>query len=474
MISIRAGLSGVTPIGDHLFVGGDGIDNGDFALVTDEVLGIQLGLRAGERFLSDALPNDGVDTYRAEPGPSIPGPSDPPGSVRASWNYYMHVDLGANLASLVPSGDVNSPGPLSGTGIVDSVLLSVDFDPGAGVVDFVVVDVYDQATSLGGAIDPLLIQDSQNLAFDFWGLLGAPAFNPDAEGEYTIRLTALSGLAVVAETEIQVVVGDPVDNLVSFGVQAGEPTVETIGGTPVEPTDVISLALEASIFDRLPAFEDLDALHFLDNGHLLFSTTTAVTLKGETFGGDDVIEFDGANYSLFFDGDLIVAVSRNIDAVSMLPNGNLLLSTQTSGEIYGFSFLNGDVVEVDLVGETAGLYMGLDEATLFTGANQDIDALHFDPVTGDLLVSVATGGSGTIGGLAYAAAEADVFELDLSAGVDAGLFLDGSGLYDGATRQLDAFYVPEPGGWVPLGMGAAFLGFVRRSLQSRLRRCHPA
>jgi hypothetical protein len=138
----QLGLAGVTPAADHLFIGGDGIGNGGFTLQTDTVAGVQLGLRAADRFLNDFLPNDGAGTYFAEPGTSPVGPPDPPGSVRASWNYYMHVDLGANLASLVPSGDVEPPAPLTGNGSVDSVLLSVDFDPGITATDFVTIDVY--------------------------------------------------------------------------------------------------------------------------------------------------------------------------------------------------------------------------------------------------------------------------------------------------------------------------------------------
>jgi hypothetical protein len=164
----------VTPANDHVFIGGDGIGNGGFTLQTDADAGVQLGLRAADRFVNDFLRNNGAGTYFATRGASPAGPSDPPGSVRASWNYYMHVDLGANIGALIPSGDVFAPGPLSAQGVVDSVLLDVDFDPAVVGTSFVTVDAYAQAIALAGATAPLLIQDSQNLAFDFWALLGAP------------------------------------------------------------------------------------------------------------------------------------------------------------------------------------------------------------------------------------------------------------------------------------------------------------
>ena len=133
----------------------------------------------------------------------------------------------------------------------------------------------------------------------------------------------------------------------------------------------------------LLALEDLDAFYFIPIHRYLFSTSTAVTLGGVIYGPGGIIEFDGASYSLFFDENEIVAAARDIDALRLLPNGNLLISTSTSAELYGFAFPDGDVVEVDTVDQVASLYQGLDEATLFTtGAHQDIDALHYDAATG--------------------------------------------------------------------------------------------
>lgn len=457
------GLAAVSPASEHFFIGGDGIGNGGFTLQTDTVTGIQLGLRAADRFLNDFLPNDGAGTYFATPGASPVGPSDPPGSVRASWNYYMHVDLGADLTPLIPSGDVFAPAPLTPTGSVDAVLLDVDFDPSKAGTAFTTIDAYAQAIALGGATDPLLIQDTQNLAFDFWGTLGAPAFDVDTEGFYTIRLRAMSGATVLAMTEIVVVVGTPEELITSFGVQGGMATTETIFGIPVEPRDAISVDTGAPVFNFLAAFEDIDAFHYLPNGNALFSTTTAVTVGGNTFGPGDVVEFDGATSSLFFDSSLITSAAANIDAFTVLPNGNLLLSTTLDSTVYGFSFKNGDIVEVDPVGATAALFNGLDEATLFTGSNQDVDGLHFDEATGNLLLSVKIAGTGTIGGLAYTGAQiSDVFELDSGSGWSASLLLDGTGLYDGSTRQLDAVYLPEPALLVQLAAGTSLLLALRR------------
>ena len=230
--------------------------------------------------------------------------------------------------------------------------------------------------------------------------------------------------------------------VVSFGVQGGQPTVETLNGVSVAPTDAVNSTTGALVFAQLPAGEDLDALHIRDDGTVLFSTTTSVTLDGVTYTAGDIVAYDGVNYSLVLDSGLF-GTTENVDAVTELPNGDLLISTATAATLFGFAFADGDVVQVDLVGGTAKLYKGLNEAALFTGANQNIDALHYDRSNGHLLLSVLGDGVGTIGGYTVTGtgASADLIDLDLSAGVSGSLYLEGGGLYDGATRQLDAAYL---------------------------------
>jgi hypothetical protein len=230
--------------------------------------------------------------------------------------------------------------------------------------------------------------------------------------------------------------------VISFGVQGGQPATETLGGTSVRPADTIDVATASISFGALPS-GDVDAYHVLPNGDVLFSITTSLNLGGTIYSDGDIIRWDGVAYTEYFDEGLFGS-NQNIDALTVLPNGNLLISTSLSATLFGFAFLNGDVVEVDPVAQTAGLYMGLNEAAIFTGTNADIDALHYDVGTGNLILSVRTDGVGTIGGYAYngTGASADLIELDLSGPSPVGsLFLDGAALFDGSTRQLDAVFL---------------------------------
>lgn len=242
--------------------------------------------------------------------------------------------------------------------------------------------------------------------------------------------------------------------VISFGVEGGQPTTEFLSGLAVEPDHAVDIDQPALLWLELPPGEDVDAFHFLPPSRLLFSTTTSVSLGGVIYTPADVVEFDGVGYSLFFDGTDLVGAGPNIDALSILPNGNLLISTSLAASLHGFDFANGDIVEVDPVAQTASLYEGLSEAALFTGANQDVDALHYLAATDTVLVSVRTSGAGTLAGTAYSDADSDLFEVETAGAISSVPFLDGDALFDGLTRQLDAAFVPEPAFAAPLFAGA--------------------
>jgi len=135
--------------------------------------------------------------------------------------------------------------------------------------------------------------------------------------------------------------------------------------------------------------------------------------------------------------------TENPYVVSMLPNGNWLLSTSLTATLGGLTFENADIVEYDPVADVATLYRGLDEATVFTGtpnSNPDIDGLHAT-TDGRVLFSIRSDGIGRIGnGPTYGFSDSprtDVFVYDPATG-DGGLFLDGHRLFDGLSRNLDA------------------------------------
>jgi hypothetical protein len=161
---------------------GSGQINGEFT--TAERLGIEIGLRAQQRFEGtiEATPNQNgkVGIYEAETGTS-----DALG--RATWNYDWHVDLR------------NAQGVAAGTAL-DDYELTLETDIGSTLFGFTVpLDL-----TFGGSIpgDTVLYQSSQNPSF------GNTEFDPLVPGTYTFRLvlTPVTFNGPALTVEIQVVV----------------------------------------------------------------------------------------------------------------------------------------------------------------------------------------------------------------------------------------------------------------------------
>ena len=159
---------------------GNGIENSNFEVSTNAAEGIEIGLNAIERFVGN-IPTVGGDTYIAEAGESDPG--------LATWNYVLVADLGSRT---IADFDIE---------------LAIDFDP-AGSSSTVIVDV-DAAALAGGYSGLSQFGDSQNLGFEFWSVLGAPAFDPFANGEYDITFSVFekgtSNVYAQSDITVQVV-----------------------------------------------------------------------------------------------------------------------------------------------------------------------------------------------------------------------------------------------------------------------------
>jgi hypothetical protein len=138
----------------------------------------------------------------------------------------------------------------------------------------------------------------------------------------------------------------------------------------------------------------------VDNVHtpvqLYFSIGTNATIGGVNVARDDIVAWDGASFSLFFDGSDVGLTdpfgTLTIDAFSITSLGEILFSFAEPGGILGFgSFDDSDIVKftpTSLGENTAGswsFYFDGSDVGL-TQASEDIDALALLP-DGRLLVS---------------------------------------------------------------------------------------
>lgn len=207
--------------------------------------------------------------------------------------------------------------------------------------------------------------------------------------------------------------------------------------------DTASLYFDESLFS---GNEDIDAVHVLANGNIILSTQGNATLGGLSFSDGDLVSYDPVNDTaiLYFNEDLF-SNNEDIDAVYVLDSGNIILSTEGSASLGGLNFSDGDLVEYDPVNDTATLYF--DESHFSGGA--DINGVHILS-SGNILIT--TNSSETLGGLSFS----DGSIAEYNPGTDTATLYFDENLFSGgadinaitiqpASTQLDHYEIDHDG-----------------------------
>lgn len=138
------------------------------------------------------------------------------------------------------------------------------------------------------------------------------------------------------------------DRLVAFDI-----TVELPGPLVAQPRDIVryngasfSLEFDGSA-QNVPAGARIDALSVNGDGDLLMSFDTTVSLSGTTAADEDVVAFDGTNFTLVFDGSAQgVPVGADLDALHFAAEtGRYYMSFDSGGMINGTTFSDEDLLE---------------------------------------------------------------------------------------------------------------------------------
>src|SRR5512143_3257949 len=196
------------------------------------------------------------------------------------------------------------------------------------------------------------------------------------------RAAGAQVLAVDLSSDVPFVLGAG-----TFGPDAGL-AVPTAG-----PYAVVDLG-------TLPANANVTAFHELDDGGRLFSLETFTALPGGvTADRDDVVQYDGAGYSVFFDGAAAgVPAGARIDAIGWRRQGgvaSLLLSFDVTVALPGVT-----AEDEDVVAWAGGAWtLAFDGSAAGISPELDVDGFDRDPVTGTVYASFD--GSGRLSGVDF-------------------------------------------------------------------------
>jgi hypothetical protein len=156
-------------------------------------------------------------------------------------------------------------------------------------------------------------------------------------------------------------------------------TTFTVPGVSARPSDVIRFSggiysIEFSAETAgVPAGVNVDALT-LDGGDLIMSFDVTTELAGSVYQDEDLVRYDGANFSMFLRGASAgIAARLDVDGAQQLDNGRLLVSFDVSGSVGGISFDGADVLEYEPVSGAWDLAYDASAVPVATGVN--IDAL---------------------------------------------------------------------------------------------------
>ncbi len=230
---------------------------------------------------------------------------------------------------------------------------------------------------------------------------------------------------------------------------------ETLGGLDLEdedvgqyqgPSNAATLFLDGSAL--FTADENIDAVHLLTNGHLLLSTVGSASLGGLSFDADDVVDYDPVDdlASVVLDGSAVFGNNANIDAISVLPNGHLLVSTSEAETVGALSVSDEDLFEYDVLTGTASLYFN--GSGVFTGAT-DLNAAHVRS-DGMIVLSVSDP-TAQIGSLSFGREDLVIYD---PVGDSAWLYFDGGSFFAGLPADIDAIHVGTGSGcgcWSMIG-----------------------
>ena len=246
-----------------------------------------------------------------------------------------------------------------------------------------------------------------------------------------------------------------------------------LGGNALafSPGDLVAYDMTTGMaslyFDGAAGFgeaRNLNAVDVLQNDDIVLSVQDSgnSTIGGQVFEDGDLVRYTPSTNTAvrIFEEDLSFSGSEDIYAVDVLPNGHILLSTQGEATIGLLTFDAGTLVDFDPLTGTAVEFFDVD--TLFDDDNENVDGFHL-LANGHYLISTNGSARRAVDGFTGANAflDGDIIEYDPIAGVASrffseALFTDDEDINALAIlEETGSTPIPEPGGLALFGLGLA-------------------
>jgi len=204
------------------------------------------------------------------------------------------------------------------------------------------------------------------------------------------------------------------------------------------------------------ASTNVDAFHILPNGHILLSTSGSITLPNVGYvNGQDIVEFTptslgwnktAGTFAMYLDGSDVglSTYGENIDGISVLSDGRVLISTTDLNAVPGLATMEDEDIlafaPTSLGTNTAGswsLYFDGSDVGLSSSSSEDIDALF---VTGDGTLYLSTIGSFSVPGISGAKEDVVGFRPTTLGPSTSGTYITPL-VFDGSVYGLSSFNI---------------------------------
>ena len=207
--------------------------------------------------------------------------------------------------------------------------------------------------------------------------------------------------------------------------------------------------------------EDIDAFCFLPDGSIIMSTAGTFSVPGPsgtpiTGNGEDLLRFvptsvgatTAGTWSMYFDGSDVglSASSENIDAVAVLSDGRVLISTTGSFSVPGATGDDEDLVSFTpttfgaATSGTWSFYFDGSDVGLTANDAEDVDALDVRETGGNPILYFSTRGNFSVTGVSGANEDVAAFTPTTLGSTTAGTFAS-SLAFDGSLLGLSSFNV---------------------------------